>query len=67
MLSYRNQAIDLLCKSIDWFLYEGNKYQTKIAIKNNNDPPSKTITAAGRLIQLRSVSLMKQRDINSQN
>ena len=22
--SYRNQAIDLLCKSIDWFLHEGN-------------------------------------------
>ena len=22
--SYRNQSIDLLCKSIEWFLYEGN-------------------------------------------
>ena len=22
--SYRNQSIDLLYKSIDWFLYEGN-------------------------------------------
>ena len=22
--SYRNQSIDLLCKSIDWFLYEGS-------------------------------------------
>ena len=22
--SYRNQSIDFLCKSIDWFLYEGN-------------------------------------------
>ena len=22
--SYRNQSIDLLCKSMDWFLYEGN-------------------------------------------
>ena len=22
--SYRNQSIGLLCKSIDWFLYEGN-------------------------------------------
>ena len=22
--SYRNQSIDVLCKSIDWFLYEGN-------------------------------------------
>ena len=24
LLSYRNQSTDLLCKSIDWFLYEGN-------------------------------------------
>ena len=24
MLSCRNQSIDLLCKSIDWFLYAGN-------------------------------------------
>ena len=22
--SHRNQSIDLLCRSIDWFLYEGN-------------------------------------------
>ena len=22
--SHRNKSIDLLCKSIDWFLYEGN-------------------------------------------
>ena len=22
--SYRNQSNDLLCKSIDWFLHEGN-------------------------------------------
>ena len=22
--SYRNQSLDLLCKSIDWFLYEGS-------------------------------------------
>ena len=22
--SYRNHPIDLLCKSIDWFLHEGN-------------------------------------------
>ena len=22
--SYRNQSVDLLCKSIDWFLYDGN-------------------------------------------
>ena len=22
--SYRNKSIDFLCKSIDWFLYEGN-------------------------------------------
>ena len=36
LLSYRNQSIDLLCKSIDWFLYEGN-----IGIKwvNHYTPP----------------------------
>ena len=22
--SYKNKSIDLLCKSMDWFLYEGN-------------------------------------------
>ena len=22
--SYRNQSVDLLCKSADWFLYDGN-------------------------------------------
>ena len=22
--SYRNQSTDLLCKSVDWFLYESN-------------------------------------------
>ena len=22
--TYRNQSIDLLCKLVDWFLYEGN-------------------------------------------
>ena len=22
LLSYRNQSIDLLCKSVDWFLYD---------------------------------------------
>ena len=22
--SYRNQSVDLLCKSTDWFLYDGN-------------------------------------------
>ena len=25
-LSYRNQSIDLLCKLIDWFLYDGEHW-----------------------------------------
>ena len=34
--SYRNQSIDLLCKPIDWFLYEGStgivlKYLAKLS------------------------------------
>ena len=41
--SYRNQSIDLHCKSSDWFLYEGNIdlmwvyqniYHTKIRKEN---------------------------------
>ena len=24
--SYRNQSVDLLCKSTDWFLYDGNNW-----------------------------------------
>ena len=32
--SYRNQLIDLLWKSIDWFLYEGNTGTWWIKIKN---------------------------------
>ena len=29
--SYRNQSVDLLCKSTDWFLYDGNigRYSVK--------------------------------------
>ena len=42
--SYRKQSIDLLCKSINWFLYEGNtgtewvKVKLKMCIKRNNQP-----------------------------
>ena len=28
--SYRNQSIDLQCKLIDWFLYEGNIDMKKV-------------------------------------
>ena len=34
LLSYRNQSVDLLCKSIDWFLYEGNTGTSWVKIKN---------------------------------
>ena len=30
--SYRNQSINLHCKSIDWFLYEGNIGMKKVKI-----------------------------------
>ena len=33
--SYRNQSIDLLCKSIDWFLYEDNTGIWWVNIKNS--------------------------------
>ena len=28
--AYRNQSIDLQCKSIDWFLFEGNIDMKKV-------------------------------------
>ena len=33
--SYRNQSIDLLCKSIDWFLYDGNFELMKATVGNH--------------------------------
>ena len=37
-LSYRNQSIDLLCKSMDWFLYDRDlRYEIV-----NIDVPNKT-------------------------
>ena len=33
-LSYRNQSIDLLCKSMDWFLYDTNLHQERINALN---------------------------------
>ena len=32
LLLYRNQGVDLLSKSIDWFLYEWNTYHSWIKI-----------------------------------
>ena len=32
LLLYRNQGVDLLSKSIDWFLYEWNIYHSWIKI-----------------------------------
>ena len=37
-ISYRNQSIDLLCKSNDWFLYEMQYWTDK------RRPPHKTMT-----------------------
>ena len=31
--SYGNQSIDLMCKSIDWFLYEGNTGTYRVKLK----------------------------------
>ena len=35
--SYRNQSIDLLCNSIDWFLFEGNTGTNVFTEEINND------------------------------
>ena len=40
-LSYRNQSIDLLCKSVDWFLYDNGvrleRVKSNLSIKNLNE------------------------------
>ena len=33
---YRNQSIDLQCKSIDWFLYEGKVGMKKVKVKSKD-------------------------------
>ena len=30
LLSYRNQSIDLLCKSVDWFLYDNDLRRERV-------------------------------------
>ena len=42
---YRNQSIDLRCKSIDWFLYGGNigRLYVKFVKINNKDRNNTTI------------------------
>ena len=34
-LSYRNQSIDLLCKSVDWFLYDNGPRHKRVKRKHN--------------------------------
>ena len=36
-LSYRNQSIDLLCKSVDWFLYDNSLRQERVKQENKLD------------------------------
>ena len=31
-LSYRNQSIDLLCKSMDWFLYDNGLRHERVNV-----------------------------------
>ena len=33
-LSYRNQSIDLLCKSMDWFLYDKGLRHGRVKYEN---------------------------------
>ena len=37
--SYRNQSVDLLCKSIDWFLYDENIGLQKVKVDLHLRPP----------------------------
>ena len=43
VLSYRNQFIDWLCKSIDWFLYERDLRHGKINLVKVNSEDAWTI------------------------
>ena len=38
-LSYRNQSIDLLRKSMDWFLYDNNLRHERVKLVNENEWP----------------------------
>ena len=44
-LSYRNQSIDLLCKSMDWFLYDNGLRHERV----NRLPPLYKCLQCGRL------------------
>ena len=58
--SYRNQSIDLLCKSINWFLYEGNtgtnglSWISVVAFEENTLKSSKLRETATRGVFYRS-------------
>ena len=39
-LSYRNQSIDLLCKSIDWFLYDNSLLPKRVNNEQDNQTKS---------------------------
>ena len=39
-LSYRNQSIDLLCKSMDWFLYDNSPRHERVNVTNQNILPA---------------------------
>ena len=51
--SYRNQSIDLLCKSMDWFLYEGN-----ITLSGLRNLPARLSTIVALLV-LNSFNIFK--------
>ena len=38
LLSYRNQSIDLLCKSMDWFLYDNGLRHERVKVCRSSRP-----------------------------
>ena len=48
-LSYRNQSIDLLYKSIDWFLYDNGPRHERVKAKVAHNKLTYTITILNRL------------------
>ena len=69
-LSYRNQSIDLLYKSIDWFLCDNGPRHERVKTKVAHNKLTYTITILNRLhpttpLPPHPISSIKQSDINN--
>ena len=51
-LSYRNQSIDLFCKSMDWFLYDRDLSHEIVKVKSPNKGVFRTLPSKCLLFQI---------------